>query len=181
MFFIVRNIITFSRIPQQIVSCIKELNQPTGIISVPPVFICSQVRNIQERYRIQQTMKSFIASVFGLLLAGSGLVAEARPQFASFPSRPVSTSSSQSSLVNQIITELTPFVQKEIQDALGSRPQIGGFGGGSGFDSFGAAGSGFGGAGSSANGAGEPFDVSLFFFRNYYVSSEIISIQIDRP
>ena len=114
-------------------------------------------------------MKAFIPAVFGLLLAGGSGLTQARPQFSSFPSRPsVSSTSSASSLVSQIITQLTPFVQEEIQNALGSRPAQPSFGsGGFGSPGFGSGSDlGFGSSGSiggGSSGAGEPFDVSELF------------------
>merc|ERR1712110_182912 len=62
----------------------------------------------QERYP-KPKMKPFTASVFGLLLAsGSGLT-QARPQ------------QSESGLVANIISQLTPFVQSTVEEALRSR------------------------------------------------------------
>jgi len=117
-------------------------------------------------------MKPFTASVFGLLLAsGSGL---ARPQ------------SSESGLVAQIITQLTPFVTSTVEEALRSRSgsstssltttsvssgssfgsgSSAGFGAGSSFGSGSSAGFGAGTSAGSA-GAGEDNDGQYIFNEN---------------
>jgi len=98
-------------------------------------------------------MKPFTCSVFGLLLAGSGLT-QARPQYSS--------GASESGLVANIISQLTPFVQSTVAEALAARGQsssssvssISSISSSSG-SSFGASGSSFGAVsgGSSSSGS----------------------------
>merc|ERR1712226_1308758 len=108
-------------------------------ITAPAITSAAPLRQTTQEKYPKHKMKPFTSTVFGLLLAGSGSCVLARPQ----------VSGGESGLVANIISQLTPFVQSTVAEALAARGQVSStsiqssssFGSSSGSSSFGASGS----------------------------------------